>query len=266
MWRSTQRFGAGGIATVAQSGIDLALWDLKGKLLEQPVYSLLGGPCREKSLCYVTSDDLDWSIELGFKHYKVSNPAHYDMGIEGLNLVEEKIASARETVGDSAELMYNPVMSFNVEFAIRMAERLRPYGLRWLEEPLIPTDLEGHIELRKAINWVPLATGEDHHGRWTFRQLVENRAVDVLQPDLKWCGGLTEALKIYAIGDPCQNHRWLSFGWVLILEYHLKRFARYLECQCRRMVMSNLQTLLDLEWKLKTNGSFHGIIQQCPLH
>ena len=136
-----------------------------------------------------------------FKHFKVSNPAHYDSGIEGLNLVEEKIAAARETVGNNAELMYNPVMSFNVEFAIRMAQRLKPYGLRWLEEPLIPTDLEGHIELKKAINWVPLATGEDHHGRWTFRQLVEHRAVDILQPDMKWCGGLSEVLKIYGIGE-----------------------------------------------------------------
>jgi len=201
MWRSTQRFGSGGLATLAQSAIDIALWDLKGKLMEQPVYSLIGGPCRDKALCYATSDDLDWSKELGFKHFKVSNPAHYDSGIEGLNLVEEKIAAARETVGNNAELMYNPVMSFNVEFAIRMAQRLKPYGLRWLEEPLIPTDLEGHIELKKAINWVPLATGEDHHGRWTFRQLVEHRAVDILQPDMKWCGGLSEVLKIYGIGE-----------------------------------------------------------------
>ena len=161
MWRSTQRFGAGGLATVAQSGIDLALWDLKGKLLGQPVYSLIGGPCRDKALVYCTSDDLDWSQELGFKCFKVSNPAHYDEGIDGINLVEDHIAKARDAVGPNAELMYNPVMSFNVEFAIRLAERLRPYGLRWLEEPLIPTDLEGHIELRKAINWVPLATGED---------------------------------------------------------------------------------------------------------
>ncbi|MDE2768021.1 MAG: hypothetical protein OXI70_08020 [Chloroflexota bacterium] len=201
MWRSTQRFGAGGIATVAQSGIDLALWDLKGKLLGQPVYSLIGGPCRDKALVYCTSDDLDWAQELGFKCFKISNPAHYDEGIDGINLVEEHIARAREAVGPNAELMYNPVMSFNVEFTVRLAERLRPYNLRWLEEPLIPTDLEGHIELRKAINWVPLATGEDHHGRWTFRQLVEHRAVDVLQPDLMWCGGLSEALKIYTIGE-----------------------------------------------------------------
>ena len=201
MWRSTQRFGAGGIATVAQSGIDLALWDLKGKLLGQPVYSLIGGPCRKRALVYCTSDDLDWSQELGFTCFKVSNPAHYDEGIEGINFVEEHIAKAREAVGPNAELMYNPVMSFNVEFTVRLAERLRPYNLRWLEEPLIPTDLEGHIELRKAINWVPLATGEDHHGRWTFRQLVEHRAVDVLQPDMMWCGGLSEALKIYTIGE-----------------------------------------------------------------
>ena len=71
-------------------------------------------------------------------------------------------------------MMFNPVMSFNVEFTLRLAERLRPYGLRWLEEPLVPSDLEGHIELQRAITWVPIATGEHHHGRQAFRQLVEN--------------------------------------------------------------------------------------------
>ncbi|MDP7532738.1 MAG: enolase C-terminal domain-like protein [SAR202 cluster bacterium] len=168
---------------------------------DQPVYRLIGGPCRDKILIYCTSDDLDWSKKLGFKHFEVSNPARYDEGIEGINIVDGKIARAREEVSPNAELMYNPVMSFNVEFAIRLAERLRPYGLRWLEEPLIPTDLEGHIELKKTINGIPLVTGEDHHGRWTFRQLVENRAVDVLQPDMTWCGGLSETLKIYMIGE-----------------------------------------------------------------
>jgi L-rhamnonate dehydratase len=201
MWRSTQRFGAGGLASVAQSGIDLALWDLKGKLLGQPVYRLLGGPSRDRVKLYCTSDDLEWSKELGFTAFKVSNPAHYEDGIDGLNIVEEKIARAREAVGPNAELMFNPVMSFNVEFTLRLAERLRPYGLRWLEEPLIPSDLEGHIELKRAITWIPLATGEDHHLRHPFRQLVENRAVDVVQPDLIWCGGLSEAVKIYNIAE-----------------------------------------------------------------
>lgn len=201
MWRYSQRFGAGGIATVAQSAIDQALWDLKGKLLEQPVFRLIGGPCREAVELYVTTDDLDWAMELGFKAFKISNPVHYDDGIAGINRLEDKIAAARAQVGPDAELMFNPNMSFNVEFTLRLMERLLPYRLRWLEEPLMPGDLEGHIQLKKAFPALPIATGEDHHGRHAFRQLVEHRCVDVLQPDLRWCGGLSEGLKIYAIAE-----------------------------------------------------------------
>lgn len=201
MWRASQRLGSAGHAAVAQSGVDLALWDLKGKLLGQPVYRLLGGPSRERIRLYATGDDLDWAQELGFGAFKITNPVHYESGMEGLNRLEEKVALARETVGPNAELMINPVMSYNVAFAIQVAERLRPYRLHWLEEPLIPPDLEGHIELKKAVPWMPIATGEDHHGRHAFRQLVEHRCVDVLQPDLHWCGGLSEALKIYTIGE-----------------------------------------------------------------
>jgi L-rhamnonate dehydratase len=201
MWRAMQRPGIAGHASVAQSGIDLALWDLKGKLLGLPVYSLLGGPCRDKINLYTTGDDLDWAMELGFKAFKVTNPVHYEMGTEGLNRLEEKLALARETIGPDADLMLNAVMSYNVEFAVQVAERLRPFRMRWLEEPLIPIDLEGHIQLKKAVPWMPIAMGEDHHGRHAFRQLVEHRCVDVLQPDLNWCGGLSEAVKIYTIGE-----------------------------------------------------------------
>jgi L-rhamnonate dehydratase len=201
MWRLTQRYGAVGLASVARSGIDAALWDLKGKLLGVPVCNLLGGPCRDTVDCYATTDDLDWAMELGFKAFKISNPAFYDDGIEGINRLEEKIAKAREQVGPDAELMFNPNMSFNVEFAVRLMERLRPYRLRWLEEPLIPGDLEGLAEIKTACPTIPLATGEDHHGRLAFRQLVERRCVDVLQPDLRWCGGLSEGVKIYTIGE-----------------------------------------------------------------
>jgi L-rhamnonate dehydratase len=140
-------------------------------------------------------------MELGFTAFKLSNPVHYEHGIAGINVVEEKIAKARETIGRDAELMYNPVMCFDVEYTIRLAERLRPYELRWLEEPLIPDDLQGHIQLGKAITWIPLATGEDHHTRYAFRPLVENRCVAVLQPDLHWCGGLSEAVKIYHVAE-----------------------------------------------------------------
>ncbi len=201
MWRASQRFGSTGIATVAQAAVDQALWDLKGKLLGQPVYSLIGGPCRDAVELYATTDDLDWAMELGFRAFKVSNPVHYDESTSGINRVVEKIAAAREQVGPDADLMFNPNMSYNVEFTARLMERLAPYHLRWLEEPLMPHDLEGQIALKKAFPTLPIATGEDHHGRHAFRQLVEHRCVDVLQPDLRWCGGLTEGLKIYAIAE-----------------------------------------------------------------
>ena len=201
MWRSCARFGATGLTSVARSGIDLALWDLKGKLLGQPVYRLIGGPCRDAVECYCTSDDLDWTMELGFRAFKISNPTHYDEGIEGLHRLVEKVAHARETVGDDVDLMLNPVMSFNVEYALRVFEPLQPFRLRWIEEPLMPHDVEGLEILKRAFSKQPIATGEDHHGRHAFRDLVARRCVDILQPDLRWSGGLTEALKIYTIAE-----------------------------------------------------------------
>ena len=217
MWRASKRHGSLGLSACAQSAIDLALWDLKGKLLEQPVYRLLGGPAREKIRAYCTGDDLDWAQELGFNAFKITNPAHYEEGIAGINTVEDKVAAAREAVGRNSELMINPVMAYDVEFAVRLCQRLRPYELRWLEEPLIPEDLEGHIQLRKAVPWMPIATGEDHHTRIPFRQLVENRCVDVVQPDLHWCGGITEAVKIYhiaeAAGIKCSPHGGLNSAY-----------------------------------------------------
>jgi len=199
--RVSQRFGTSGTASTAMSGVDLALWDLKGKLLGEPVYSLLGGPVRESITCYATSDDLDWSQELGFTKFKITNPAHYSESDAGIRAVVDHVAQAREQVGQTRDLMINPVMSYNVEFALRLLEELKPYNLRWFEEPLVPTDAEGLAELRRSAPWVAIATGEDHHGRHAFLNLVEKRAVDIIQPDLSWGGGLTEAMKVHVIGE-----------------------------------------------------------------
>ncbi len=199
--RVSQRFGTSGTASTAMGGVDLALWDLKGKLLGQPVYSLLGGPVRESITCYATGDDLDWAQELGFTKFKITNPAHYSEGDAGIRAVVAHVAQARERVGAGHDLMINPVMSFNVEFALRLLEQLRPYNLRWFEEPLVPTDTAGLAALKRAAPWIPIATGEDHHGRHAFLDLVENRAVDILQPDLGWGGGMTEAMKAHTLGE-----------------------------------------------------------------
>ncbi len=200
IWRSHETF-QGGIATAAQSGVDLALWDLKGKLLERPVYELIGGPSHKSVDLYATGDDLEWMRELGFKRFKISNPFFYEQGSEGLAQLEEHVAHARDVVGNDAELMINPVMSFNADMALRVAERLRPYKLRWLEEPLPPWDLEGHKELKRSMTWTALATGEHHYGRKSFQQLIAARAVDIVQPDIEWTGGFSETLKIYTYAE-----------------------------------------------------------------
>jgi L-rhamnonate dehydratase len=199
--RVSQRLGPSGTASTAMAGVDLALWDLKGKILNQPVYSLLGGPVRESITCYATSDDLDWSQELGFTKFKITNPAHYSESDNGIRAVVDHVAQARERVGRDRDLMINPVMSYNVEFALRLLEELKPYNLRWFEEPLPPTNTEGLAELRRGAPWVAIATGEDHHGRHAFLDVVEKRAADILQPDLSWGGGLTEAMKVHTIGE-----------------------------------------------------------------
>lgn len=201
MWRAAQRFGSNGVASLARSALDIALWDLKGKLLEQPVYALLGGPCRTSIDCYVTAGNLEWAMELGFRSFKMRNSAHYEDGLEGINRLEEHVARARELVGPDADLMLNPVMSFSVDYALRVMERLLPYRLRWLEEPLMPYDTDGLVRLKRAFPVMPIATGEDHHGRHAFRELVERRCADILQPDIRWAGGLSETLKIYTLGE-----------------------------------------------------------------
>jgi len=195
------RFGSSGTASTAMSGVDLALWDLKGKLMQQPVYTLLGGPVRKSISCYATSDDIDWSKELGFTKFKISNPAHYIEGDSGIREVITHVDNARKIIGFDQDLMINPVMSYNVEFALRLLNKIKPYSLRWVEEPLIPTNIDGLAEIRKKAPWIAIATGEDHHGRHAFLDLVEKKAADILQPDLQWGGGLTEAMKIHSIGE-----------------------------------------------------------------
>jgi len=111
-------------------------------------------------------------------------------------------------------------MSFNVDYAIRVMERLLPYRLRWFEEPFMPWNTEGLRELKRAVPTLPLATGEDHRGRHAFRELIEARCVDVLQPDIRWSGGLTEALKIYTIGEAAGIQTILHAGGAMAAGQH----------------------------------------------
>lgn len=201
MFRLTKPYGSMGLASYAISAIDLALWDLKGKLLGKPVYALLGGPQKERIFCYATGNDVDWYLELGFQAVKLACPYGPADGLWGLEENERLVARTREQVGEQVEVMLDCWMAFDVEYAVRLAERLRPYRLKWLEECLIPEDLEAHRELRRRLPWQTLATGEHWYTPFPFAFACRHRVVDILQPDIAWCGGLTACLKIAHLAE-----------------------------------------------------------------
>jgi len=201
MFRLSKPYGSLGLTACAISAVDLALWDLVGKLKGQPVYELLGGPVRDRIFSYATGNDTDWYTELGFRAVKLACPYGPADGLWGLDQNERRVAKTREQVGDDVEIMLDCYMAFDVEYTIRLAERLRPYRLRWIEEFLIPEDLSGHRAVRRAVNWVALASGEHEYTRFPFKQLIEWGCLDILQPDIHWVGGLSECVKICHMAD-----------------------------------------------------------------
>jgi len=196
MFRLSSPYSSSGLASYAISAVDLALWDLKGKLLGVPVYSLLGGPSREKIFCYATGNDTDWYLELGFQATKLACPYGPADGLDALEKNEEAVATARDLIGPHRELMLDCWMAFDVEFAVRQTERLRDYNLKWMEDCLIPEDFQGFTELRRRLPWQSLAMGEHWYSPLPFLSSVSNRTADYLQPDIQWVGGLTATVKI----------------------------------------------------------------------
>ncbi len=201
MFRISSPYGSSGLASYAISAVDLALWDLKGKLLERPVYELLGGPARDGIFCYATGNDTDWYMELGFRATKLACPYGPADGLDGLRRNEELVAKARETIGSDVELMLDCWMALDLEFAVRQAERLRRYDLKWMEDSLIPDDFDGFAEMRRRLPWQTLATGEHWYTTLPFMSAAARRSVDIFQPDIQWVGGATAVVKICHIAE-----------------------------------------------------------------
>lgn len=201
MGRIASPYSPAGIASYAISAIDLALWDLKGNLLQRPVYELAGGPSREDIACYATGNDTDWHLELGFQATKLACPHGVADGSDGLARNEELVARTREMIGPKVDLMLDCWMSMDVAYVVRLAERLRPYDLAWIEDSLVPEDMGAHRALRDRLPWQTLATGEHWYGPRPFLEAATGRLVDVLQPDLHWSGGFTACQRIAAIAD-----------------------------------------------------------------
>lgn len=201
MMRLSSPYSPAGLASYAISGVDLALWDLKGRMLGLPVYELAGGPARETQFCYATGNDTDWHMELGFRATKLACPYGPADGLAGLAGNEALVAGARELIGPDVELMLDCWMAFDVEFAVRLAERLRPYSLRWMEDCLIPEDIPSHKALRERLPWMTLTGGEHWYTPYPFIAAAKDQLLDIFQPDIHWAGGFTACRRIADIAD-----------------------------------------------------------------
>lgn len=201
MWRASLYYGRKGLVVNAISAVDLAVWDLLGRLRDEPVHAMIGGAVRDAIEFYATGPRPDLAKEMGFvggKMVLVHGPAE---GEEGLRRNVETALEMRSRVGGPDEffLAYDCWMALTVEYALRLIEALRPCQLKWIEEFLPPDDYAGYAEVRRrAPRDLLLTTGEHEWTRWGFRQLIDNRCADIVQPDVNWCGGLTELLKIAA--------------------------------------------------------------------
>jgi L-rhamnonate dehydratase len=202
MYLSTLFYGRKGLVLNAISCVDLALWDLLGKLRQEPVYHLLGGPVRDELIFYATGARPDLARGLGFIGGKL--PLHHcpAEGEVGLSRNLAELAEMRSRVGDDFWLMLDCWMSLDLDYAARLAQGAAQYTLKWIEEALPPDDYWGYAELRKRVpHGMLVTTGEHEATRWGFRMLLEMQCADILQPDVGWCGGITELIKISAEAD-----------------------------------------------------------------
>lgn len=212
MYRTTVRFGQSGSAMTAISALDIACWDLHGKVEGKPVVDLIGGRTQTRVPCYVSRlyalEDLDqlaaeareWK-RAGFARMKQRFGFGPKNGPDGMRRNVELVRTLREAVGDGVELAGDAYMGWDVGYAIEMAKMLQDFNVSWIEEPLMPHEVDGYVELKRRCPWQRWSCGEHSYGKWEFKRLIDARAVDILQPDTNRAGGITEALKICALAE-----------------------------------------------------------------
>jgi L-alanine-DL-glutamate epimerase-like enolase superfamily enzyme len=199
MWRSTLYYGRKGLVVHAISAVDGALWDIVGIALGAPVYRLLGGETKPRIPAYCTGNDCEQHIQFGFKKLKLAIPYGPADGREGMKKNLELVRRTRELLGPEGEIMLDCWMAFTERYALELAEIVEPYRVYWMEECLPPDDYAGFGRLNARIKSTRIVTGEHEYTRYGFRLLLEFKAASIWQPDMTWCGGLTELRRIGAL-------------------------------------------------------------------
>ncbi len=234
MFHGTLFYGRKGIVLNAISGVDLALWDLLGRIRQEPVYELLGGAVRDELVFYATGARPDLAQKMGFIGGKM--PLHHGPAEreDGLNQNLEQLQTMRERVGGGFWLMSDCWMSLDLNYATRFAHKAwERCGLKWIEEALPPDDYWGYAELRRNVpRGMLVTTGEHEATRWGFRMLIEMGCCDIIQPDVGWCGGVTELVKISALADAHNvlvvPHGSSVYSYHFVVTRHNSPFAEFI--------------------------------------
>ena len=218
MYNSLRDHGQRGVVVEAISAIDVALWDIRGHRFQAPVYALLGGPLRTTVEAYATGlyrrrdndherylcEEALGYVGRGFGAVKLKTGFGVDHDIRMTRAV-------RKAIGPDIRLMVDANHAYNVADAIRYGRAVEALDIAWLEEPVVPEDIEGYVEVKRALS-IPIAGGEASFGRYGFRDMLLRRSVDILQPDVAAAGGISECKKIFdmasAFGVRCNPHVW----------------------------------------------------------
>lgn len=213
IWQELHRsfFRGGPINGTIISGLEMALWDIKGKAFGVPVYELLGGAARDRIKVYswiggdrpsdVGEGALD-RLNKGFTAVKMNatDELHYVDSYEKVRAVVDRVASIRETCGDKMAIGVDFHGRVHKPMAKVLAKALEPYHLMFIEEPVLPENWEAFEQIAREVA-IPIATGERLYTRWEFKRLFQQGCVDIVQPDVAMCGGILETRKICAMAE-----------------------------------------------------------------
>jgi L-alanine-DL-glutamate epimerase-like enolase superfamily enzyme len=213
----TYKLGVQGVQPEAMAGIDIALWDILGKAAGLPISVLLGGRCREKVMMYASiggggadtpaqmARKVESALERGFKAIKI----RMDWGAARQDVDPAKdwemFRECKKLCGDTIPLSFDPNNGYSVPTAIQQGRRFESLGIWHYEEPVAQYDYAGIAQVADALD-VPVSAGEHEYTRWQFRDLIHQARVDIIQPDVVKCGGITEMKKIAILGETYSKH------------------------------------------------------------
>lgn len=258
--------GQRGVTLTALSGIDMALWDIKGKALGQPVSVLLGGRWRETVRAYATGsfkrDGVDRvednALEMAQRRAEGFHACKIKIGFDPAEDLRV-IRAVREAIGAEMRLMIDANHGYGVTEAIRLGRAAADYDIDWFEEPVVPEQLGAYRAVREG-QPIPVAGGETWHSRWGMQAALQAGAVDILQPDMAGCGGLSEALKIAAIAS-LSGTRIVPHVWGTGV--HIAAALQFMAAQTPDPLRSHpVEPILEFD---RTHNPFRQAVLQSPI-